>query len=60
MQSNPVNKGTEGAIESVRIKRVEFTENVRVSLPRDKAKQTVRGVRIKRVEFRENVRVFSP
>ena len=32
---NPVNKDAEGTMESVRIKRVELRENVRV-FPRDK------------------------
>ena len=32
---NPVNKDTVGTMESVRIKRVEFRENVR-AFPRDK------------------------
>ena len=31
--SNPVNKDTEGAVESVRIKRVEFREKVRGLFP---------------------------
>ena len=35
VQSIPVNTDTEGTIESVRIKRVEFRENVR-AFPRDK------------------------
>ena len=37
-QSNPVKAETEGAIKSVRIRRVEFRENVR-TFPRDKAKK---------------------
>ena len=33
VESTPVNTYTEGAIESVRIKRVEFRENVRTLFP---------------------------
>ena len=36
-QSSSVNTDTEGAVGSVRIKLVEFRENVRASLPGDKA-----------------------
>ena len=38
LQSNPVNTDTEGAMESVRIKRVEFRENVRAFFPQGQSK----------------------
>ena len=37
IQSSSVNTDTEGAVGSVRIKLVEFRENLRASLPGDKA-----------------------
>ena len=41
MQSNPVNADTEWAIESVPIKRIEFTENVRAYFPQGQGKLSV-------------------
>jgi len=38
IQSNPVNTDIEGAIESVRIERVEFGENVRAFFPQGQRK----------------------
>ena len=41
LQSNPVNTDTEGAMESVRFKRVEFRENVRAFFPQGQSKLSV-------------------
>ena len=38
VQSNPVNTDIEGVIESVRIKRVGFRENVRAFFPQGQSK----------------------
>ena len=45
----------------VRIKRVDFRENVTAFFPQGHSKLfVIIGVRIKRVDFRENVRAFFP
>ena len=41
VQSNPVNTDTEEAILGVRIKRVEFRENVRAFFPQGQSKLSV-------------------
>ena len=41
IQSNPVNTDTEGDIESVRVDRVEFTENVGAFFPQGQNKLSV-------------------
>jgi len=41
VQSHPVNTDTEGAIESVRIKQVEFIENVRAFFPQGQSKLSI-------------------
>jgi len=40
-QSNPINTDTEGAIESVRIKCIEFKENVRAFFPQGRSKLSI-------------------
>ena len=41
LQSNLVNVGTEGTIESVHIKQVEFRENVWAFFPRGQSKLSI-------------------
>ena len=58
VQSNPVNTDAKGAIESVRgvrIKRVEFRENVWAYVPQGQGKLSViMGDRIKRVSVKRD------
>ena len=61
IQSNPVYTDTEGAMESVRIKQVEYRKNLRAFVPQGQRKQTLAcniGVRIKWVSLRRGLTVL--